>query len=219
MTRIPRAIAPEVTMATFSPPRFRSATCPHTLSSTAARSSPSSSATIAEPSFATTVTSRECRNRSARERAGVRAVEVAVRIADAAGPDHGSLAGPQPALRHPALAPLVRRDGLGRAARRVDDRHVDPLGVPGVDPGPEAAREAEPLQPRGIARHGGVAAAPSRRIPSITNRYLLAGVARWRRPVERRHEGLEVRRPLPLLVRRQVSRGLSECRELERHLN
>jgi hypothetical protein len=42
-------------MATFSPPRLSSATCSHTLSSTPERNAPSSSATIADPSLATTV--------------------------------------------------------------------------------------------------------------------------------------------------------------------
>ena len=56
ISRMPRAIAPEVTRTTFSPPACSSATWAQTLSSTGARSSPSSSATIEDPSFATTVT-------------------------------------------------------------------------------------------------------------------------------------------------------------------
>src|SRR4051794_13796588 len=53
--RMPRAIAPEVTITTFSPPACSSATCAQTRSSTSLRSAPSSPATIDEPSFATTV--------------------------------------------------------------------------------------------------------------------------------------------------------------------
>src|SRR5438046_306616 len=55
MSRMPRAIAPEVTSTTFSPSACRISTCPHTQSRTSARSEPSSPATIEEPSFATTV--------------------------------------------------------------------------------------------------------------------------------------------------------------------
>src|SRR5688500_11176822 len=52
---MPRAIAPDVTRTTFSPPAWSSPTCALTRSSTSVRSSRSSSATIEEPSFATTV--------------------------------------------------------------------------------------------------------------------------------------------------------------------
>ena len=57
--RIPRAIAPEVTITTFSPPFSSSATCEQTPSSTSPRSSPLSPATIEEPSFTTTVMGRQ----------------------------------------------------------------------------------------------------------------------------------------------------------------
>ena len=52
---MPRAIAPEVTITTRSPPRSSAATCSQTESSTSARSSPSSAATIEEPSLTTRV--------------------------------------------------------------------------------------------------------------------------------------------------------------------
>jgi hypothetical protein len=42
-------------MTTSSPPACRPATCPHTRSRTSSRTSPAESATIDEPSFATTV--------------------------------------------------------------------------------------------------------------------------------------------------------------------
>src|ERR1700761_2088408 len=53
--RIPRAIEPEVTIATGSPPRSNALTCAHTESSTSVRSEPSSAATIEDPSFTTSV--------------------------------------------------------------------------------------------------------------------------------------------------------------------
>src|SRR5690348_5466615 len=55
ISRIPLAIAPEVTMTTRSPPCSSAATCPQTESRTSVRSSPSSAATIEEPSFTTSV--------------------------------------------------------------------------------------------------------------------------------------------------------------------
>ena len=52
---MPRAIAPEVTITTSSPPSCSSPTCEQTLSSTSARSAPSSAETIEDPSLATMV--------------------------------------------------------------------------------------------------------------------------------------------------------------------
>src|SRR4051794_26283138 len=54
MARMPIAIAPEVTSTTCRPALRRSATCSQTQAKTSRRTAPSSSATIAEPSFATT---------------------------------------------------------------------------------------------------------------------------------------------------------------------
>src|SRR5688572_29537845 len=51
--RIPRAIAPEVTITTSSPASWRRATSAQTPSTTSARSSPPSSATMLEPSLMT----------------------------------------------------------------------------------------------------------------------------------------------------------------------
>ncbi len=53
---MPRAIAPEVTITTCSPERFSAATWAQIESSTSARSSPSSAATIEDPSLTTRVT-------------------------------------------------------------------------------------------------------------------------------------------------------------------
>src|SRR3954453_20129526 len=61
ITRIPRAMAPEVTMTTFSPPACSSATCAQTRSSTSLRRAPSSPATIEDPSLATTVMAQSSR--------------------------------------------------------------------------------------------------------------------------------------------------------------
>src|SRR3954452_8318007 len=61
ITRIPRAMAPEETMTTFSPPACSSATCAQTLSSTSLRRAPSSPATIEEPRLATTVMAQSSR--------------------------------------------------------------------------------------------------------------------------------------------------------------
>ena len=58
---MPRAIAPEVTITTRSPPCSSSPTCAQTESSTSARSSPSSAATIEEPSLTTRVMAGKCR--------------------------------------------------------------------------------------------------------------------------------------------------------------
>src|SRR4051794_3371161 len=55
ISRIPRAIAPEVTITTRSPPRASALTCAQTESRTSVRSSPSSAATIEEPSLTTRV--------------------------------------------------------------------------------------------------------------------------------------------------------------------
>src|SRR3954453_8063494 len=52
---MPRAIAPEVTITTRSPPCSSRATCSQTESSTSVRSSPSSAATIEDPSLTTRV--------------------------------------------------------------------------------------------------------------------------------------------------------------------
>src|SRR5918999_1122198 len=55
ISRMPRAIAPEVTTTTSSPARWRSATASPSASSSSLRTSPASSATTLEPSFTTTV--------------------------------------------------------------------------------------------------------------------------------------------------------------------
>src|SRR5690349_5238744 len=55
ISRMPRAIAPEVTITTRSPPCSSRATCSQTESSTSVRNSPSSAATIEEPSLTTRV--------------------------------------------------------------------------------------------------------------------------------------------------------------------
>src|ERR1700710_2494206 len=52
---MPRAIAPEVTSTTCSPPRLSAPICAHTESSTSARNDPSSEATTELPSFTTSV--------------------------------------------------------------------------------------------------------------------------------------------------------------------
>jgi acyl-CoA thioester hydrolase len=59
---MPRAIAPEVTRTTSSPRPLIAATCPQIESSTSARSSPSSAATIEEPSFTTSVMTGKSRS-------------------------------------------------------------------------------------------------------------------------------------------------------------
>src|SRR5437588_6297430 len=55
MSRMPRAIAPEVTSTTESPSRCRTATCSETEASTSSRTSPRWSATMLDPSFTTVV--------------------------------------------------------------------------------------------------------------------------------------------------------------------
>src|SRR5881227_3955777 len=53
--RIPRAIAPLVTITTASPPAWRAATVAQTRSRTSRRTSPDASATMLEPSLSTQV--------------------------------------------------------------------------------------------------------------------------------------------------------------------
>src|SRR5262245_23786418 len=94
-TRMPRAIAPEVIMTTFSPPTCSSATWAQTLSRTSVRSAPSSPATMDEPSFATTVMAPSSR------------VELELELADdhlVAGLEPGPLKlGDHPDLTQPTL--------------------------------------------------------------------------------------------------------------------
>ena len=59
MIRIPRAIAPEVTMTTESPAWWRAATSAQSGSMTSVRTSPRASATMLEPSLTTTVAMAE----------------------------------------------------------------------------------------------------------------------------------------------------------------
>src|SRR4051794_21768025 len=115
ITRMPRAIAPEVTMTTFSPPACSSATCAQTRSSTSLRSAPSSPATIDEPSLATTVIAPSSR------------VELELEVADdhlVAGLEAGTLqCGDHPDLPQPALQ-IVECLGVLEIVPR--DQQLDP---------------------------------------------------------------------------------------------
>ena len=82
-------------------------------------------------------------------------VEVAERVRDAAGAHVRGLAAGQRAVAHPAPAIAVSRHAL-RTARAGDGDH-NRVGVADVGPRAPRARKAEPLQPIGIVRGGGIA--------------------------------------------------------------
>src|SRR3954467_8248877 len=109
ISRIPRAMAPDVTSTTSWPPARRAAACAQTSASTSRRTSPLSSATMLEPSLITIGAAISSQMLGAERRAGVELEQRAGDLHVVPGLVRSSLEPPDHAERAPALLHVRQR--------------------------------------------------------------------------------------------------------------